>query len=490
MAKPGNPKSRSSKTAKSKSAPKTQSTPPQTPASAQTAQPVNPPAPAPTPTPAPAPAPIAPAAVASDAPVSKTARRKAVPSIPPPPILDEGDVSPAHPGGGPGDRYVLGPSPETVAPFPGRALPTAYGTGRLLLVARDPRWLYAHWDLTDTQLQDYNRQSASGHLWIRVHQGAIGPTPTLEQAVHPESRNWFLHVPKSGVSYLAELGYRDRSGVWQQISQSGSTLTPADEMSTENWVRFETVPFEVPREKVVELIKEAASSSPGIQEAVFGQAPTPAPATPNIAIQASPRPTAPSDPTHRASPRTQVPVPAWTPEQERALAEIINIDEVRRIWIGSLEITELLRRQLVRDLSRDLSSVALQRAPGAAGEQGPGLGGQTESSLSSPFGDVPAAGRGFRFEVNAELIVYGATEPDATVTIGGRRIQLRPDGSFSYRFALPDGQYALPIVATSADAVEQRSADLSFARGSVYQGGVGTHPQDEALRVPAPENVS
>jgi len=46
--------------------------------------------------------------------------------------------------------------------------------------------------------------------------------------------------------------------------------------------------------------------------------------------------------------------------------------------------------------------------------------------------------------VNAELIIYGATEPDAQVTIGGRANQAAPDGSFSFRFSLPDGDYELP----------------------------------------------
>ena len=59
--------------------------------------------------------------------------------------------------------------------------------------------------------------------------------------------------------------------------------------------------------------------------------------------------------------------------------------------------------------------------------------------------------KGFWFNVNAELIIYGATEPDAKVTLGGHEIKLRPDGSFSYRFALPDGNYDLPAVAVSAD---------------------------------------
>ena len=47
--------------------------------------------------------------------------------------------------------------------------------------------------------------------------------------------------------------------------------------------------------------------------------------------------------------------------------------------------------------------------------------------------------KGFWFNVNAELIIYGATEPTARVTLGGHEIKLRPDGTFSYRFSLPDG---------------------------------------------------
>ncbi|HWI57015.1 MAG TPA: hypothetical protein VNZ22_07300, partial [Bacillota bacterium] len=59
----------------------------------------------------------------------------------------------------------------------------------------------------------------------------------------------------------------------------------------------------------------------------------------------------------------------------------------------------------------------------------------------------------------------------------------------SYRFALPDGQYALPIAAISVDG-EVRRAELDFHRGTQYSGEVGAHPQDPALRPPRVENVS
>jgi hypothetical protein len=105
------------------------------------------------------------------------------------------------------------------------------------------------------------------------------------------------------------------------------------------------------------------------------------------------------------------------------------------------------------------------------------------SSVSSPFGGVPRQ-RGFWFNVNAELIIYGATEPDAKVTIGDRQIKLRPDGSFSFRFALPDGEYSLPAAAHSADGEETRQAHLKFGRSTAYQGEVGAHPQDKRLQPP------
>ena len=117
----------------------------------------------------------------------------------------------------------------------------------------------------------------------------------------------------------------------------------------------------------------------------------------------------------------------------------------------------------------------------------PGQPGELPSSLQPG----PEVGRkkGFWFNVNAELIIYGATEPDAQVTIGGRRIRLRPDGSFSYRFALPDGDYDLPAQATSADGTDVRRAELHFSRDTNYSGDVGAHPQDDSLRIPSPENL-
>ncbi|HTA95044.1 MAG TPA: hypothetical protein VK769_02870, partial [Verrucomicrobiae bacterium] len=160
----------------------------------------------------------------------------------------------------------------------------------------------------------------------------------------------------------------------------------------------------------------------------------------------------------------------WTAQQEKALAKVVNIDNVRRVWMGSLEITELIRRRL----THEISSLGASQFGG--------------SSLSSPFGGMEKS-KGFWFNVNAELIIYGATEPNAKVTLGGHEIKLRSDGTFSFRFALPDGKYDLPAVAVSADGDDARAADLKFSRETEYLGDVGAHPQDPSLKTPLPENL-
>jgi hypothetical protein len=404
---------------------------------------------------------------------AKPAARKQ-PAVKVPPILLEGDVPPAPPVHGPGQRYALGPSAPPVHFADGEPgeLPAAYGTKRLIIAARDPHWIYAHWDFTADQQREYNRKSADGHLVLRVFVDKAAGAPHTEVHVHPESRNWFVHVGKGGKRYVAQIGYFDKVGRWTKISESAATLTPPDSLADDTTARFATLPTEVPFQQLLEVVKAAAREhlplAQAIQEIAHEQLES---------LQATAGPAAARQP-HLAGLPT-APDSEWTPAQERALAELISMDTVRRVWIGSLEVTELVRRRMARDLS---SMAAAPVAPGAV----PGSLG----SLSSPFGAAGGAARkGFWFNINAELIIYGATEPDATVTIGGRAIQLRKDGTFSYRFALPDGNYELPVMAMAADQSDARAADLKFQRRTEYRGEVGAHPQDAALRPPRPENT-
>ncbi len=78
------------------------------------------------------------------------------------------------------------------------------------------------------------------------------------------------------------------------------------------------------------------------------------------------------------------------------------------------------------------------------------------SGLSSSPVRKEVKERSFWMKVDCELIVYGATEPSAKVTIQGKPINLRPDGTFTLRFWLPDGKQCIPVKAVSEDKVEER----------------------------------
>jgi len=78
------------------------------------------------------------------------------------------------------------------------------------------------------------------------------------------------------------------------------------------------------------------------------------------------------------------------------------------------------------------------------------------ASMASPVKKVKKE-RKFWMVVDCELIVYGATEPDAKVSVQEREIKLRPDGTFTLRFALPDGKQVIPVKAVSSDEVEERT---------------------------------
>jgi hypothetical protein len=79
------------------------------------------------------------------------------------------------------------------------------------------------------------------------------------------------------------------------------------------------------------------------------------------------------------------------------------------------------------------------------------------SGLSSSPVKKEIRQRSFWLKVDCELIVYGATEPDAKVTVQGKPIKLRPDGTFTLRYYLPDGKQIIPVKATSADKLEERT---------------------------------
>ena len=93
-----------------------------------------------------------------------------------------------------------------------------------------------------------------------------------------------------------------------------------------------------------------------------------------------------------------------------------------------------------------------------------------ESPVSSRYGIGADSsfrnGSHFQFEVDAEMVIFGAAQAGANVNIAGEPVKVRDDGTFSVRLSMPDKRQVLPIVARSSDGIEQRTTVLAIERNT------------------------
>lgn len=333
-------------------------------------------------------------------------------------------------------------------------LPPSYHEDTIFLVARDPRWLFTYWDF------DWGKYAASAfrggvrQFFLKISTSAGADQSLVE--INPEARNWYVPVSSPNTAYFAEVGFFEKSGAWHRIVQSGVAVTPADALAPDAAADFATVPAHLTFERLLELVKEKMLEGESLISALA-----------RIAGEG------------RLEFRAGM-APTWTNEQKRLLAALLGDTLIDRLGLGSDEIDQLLRKQLQQKLHSESAS-------GLSGAFIETLG-PTTSSLFSGIGASWSAQpfsvkseRGFFMHVNAEIIFYGGTDPDATVWVDGKEIKLNPDGTFRYHFKLPDGDFAIPIVAQSPDKVEKRSATLSFVRGTSRVGDVGATAQPGEL---------
>ena len=88
------------------------------------------------------------------------------------------------------------------------------------------------------------------------------------------------------------------------------------------------------------------------------------------------------------------------------------------------------------------------------------------------------AGYGFEFSVDAEMIIYGKADPNASVTLAGEPVKLRADGTFEVRMSMPDRRQVLPVVACSRDGTEQRTTVLAIERNTKTMEPISRDPED------------
>ncbi|MGB3310925.1 MAG: DUF4912 domain-containing protein [Nodosilinea sp.] len=332
-------------------------------------------------------------------------------------------------------------------------LPSGYGESRIVLMPRDPQWAYAYWDIPHTHKDDLRRQGGS-RLALRFYDVTdidfYSQVPhSLQQYECDEmAREWYLPIPVSDRDYVAEIGYLCNDGRWLVLARSAPVHIPP--VYPSDWVEdhFVTVDWQADlRGKTVIDLKHpsqrAAESTNAIYESIFAM-------TESAEAQ---RVAGSLFGSMQQVPGSMAP--------EKAVSSYV-FPSGAGLW--ATPGTEV--------------GVPTMSGIGAFGERTMSGAGLTMSGAGFSASAPPIRPRKFWLVADAELIVYGATEPDATVTIGGQPIKLNSDGTFRFQMSFQDGNIDYPIMAVAADGEQTRAIHMTFDRATPSRR---TNTKDEAV---------
>jgi hypothetical protein len=326
-------------------------------------------------------------------------------------------------------------------------LPTGYGESRIVLMPRDPQWAYIYWDAPHTHKEALRRQGGE-RLALRFYDvtdiNLEHQTPHNMQQIDCDelAREWYVQIPVSDRDYQVDIGYLSGDGRWLVLARSNTIRIPPVYPSDWSEDHFMTVGWEenLTGKTLITLV------DPRAQDGTRG-----------------------------------------LHDQMYTLSQGADAQRIAGSLYGSMQhIPGSMAPPLsshVFPSGMGMGAMAPGAVPTVSGLVGPtpsGYSGFTPSGYPgytmSGIAGLTLSGVGFSASMplnrprkfwlvaDAELIVYGATEPDATVTISGVPIQLNDDGTFRFQTSFQDGTIDYPIMAVAADGEQSRSIHMTFER--------------------------
>ncbi|MBF2028673.1 MAG: DUF4912 domain-containing protein [Oscillatoriales cyanobacterium C42_A2020_001] len=353
-------------------------------------------------------------------------------------------------------------------------LPAGYGECRIVLMPRDPQWAYAYWDISNESKEDLRRQGGQ-QLALRIYDvtdvnlAFQVPHSIQEYPCDEMAREWYLPIPVSDRDYVIDIGYRCVDGRWLMLARSTPVRIPP--IYPSDWIEdyFLTVSWDDTLQgKTLATLTPSKRMSP--VSAVYDQMYS---LTDDVEAQRVAGSLFGS--------MQQVPG-AVAGSVQHVAGSVQHIAGSVQHVAASIQHVPGSAQQAVSSYVF-ASGMGMWAVPGAQTMSGVGMSGvgMTMSGVGMTMSGVGMSGVGmsgvgfsaslplirprkFWLVADAELIVYGATEPDATVTIGGRPIKLNPDGTFRFQMSFQDGLIDYPIMAVAADGEQMRSIHMKFNR--------------------------
>lgn len=346
------------------------------------------------------------------------------------------------------------------------AFPSTYNVTQVTLVARDPYWIFAYWEISVDSLEEARRHLGGGvdesAIILRMFDVSSGANQSFDIEVGRQATSWYVNLWRDNASYCAEIGLRKPDGHFHVLARSNSVTTPRASFSgREDVMWMERRESDVSQPFTLQDPLATGQRRESLRKDVVPPEPKPGRWSRRYLTEKD----------IRAYYAKLFPLLKRSRRKKKGLAGTVKTSQVSDTSLArdlfgydrkyNPPRGELLGRFLQKEfLTRFLAGSSAEfLSPGGASEN---VLGRTSEGASEQIAPKP---RKFFFELGTELIVYGRTEPDAQVFWGDKNIKLRDDGTFSLRMALPDATtIPLAFTAESADKVEKRSIVTSGIR--------------------------
>jgi len=316
--------------------------------------------------------------------------------------------------------------------FDSTKLPSLQPRTHCVLIARDPHVIYAYWDYTKHDIQGIFPKSKKDNKQLILRVYGQASNDILEIDIGSSVKNIYINVKDDNAEYFAEIGFKDNKKQFIPLVRSNSIRTPSksavkrDDLIWQNIQAYKESPPFI-KEDLRGRYKRHQSYKRSHQEKKAHQGRTYHLSHQDIKAYYAKI-------FNKLSLKGKAESISW----QKVKPFITAFDLLGKIHpAGSVGLLD--RQGASENL---LESKSPERKVALIHQ-----GGGSEGRLNK---------RQFFFEVWTELIVHGRTEPDATVLLNQKNIKLNADGTFTLRYALPDGEIPLKFIAQSSDAVEQR----------------------------------
>ena len=177
-------------------------------------------------------------------------------------------------------KYEMTPPDRIIEPvYPEERvteLPAQYGDTKLVLMVRDPEWLFMYWEISRAhrEMLGLSPEGALERIAVRLHDvTAIEEFNGTNSAVWYEipiaggAISWYIHLPQMDREWCAELGVLNAQGEFIQICRSNIVRTPRNYISMEADPQWMSVSEEL-REILARSADVAVSSRIGSEAAI------------------------------------------------------------------------------------------------------------------------------------------------------------------------------------------------------------------------------